>query len=126
MFTFAAAVLSFAGLCASGGASVDNVYAGDLPNAPGKRLSVITVTYPPGAKSAPHRHDAFVFAYVLSGRVRSRVDDGPVREYAAGQSWTETPNALHAVSENASATEPATFLVVFVAESGAALSAPAR
>ena len=87
---------------------------------------MITVTYPPGAKSAPHRHDAFVFAYVLSGRVRSRVGDGPVREYAAGQSWTEAPNALHAVSENASAIEPATFLVVFVADPDATLSAPSN
>jgi len=124
MTLVAAMLLAIGGLCAPGGAQVGNLYAGDLPNAPGKRLSVITVTYPPGAKSVPHRHDAFVFAYVLSGRVRSRVGDGPVREYSTGQSWTEAPNALHAVSENASATEPATFLVLFVADPDAALNSP--
>jgi quercetin dioxygenase-like cupin family protein len=74
------------------------------PNVPGKTLSVVVVDYRPGGFSAPHRHPAsgFVFAYVLSGAVRSQVEGEPLRFYRAGQSWTEPPNAHHIVSANAS------------------------
>jgi quercetin dioxygenase-like cupin family protein len=98
-----------------------------LPNVPGKSLSSVLVDYPPGAASAPHRHgDASVYAYVLAGAIRSEVDDGPVRIYRAGDSWFEPPGAHHTVSENASATEPARLLAVFVADDGATLTIPDR
>ena len=47
-----------------------------IPNLPGKRLVTHIVDYPPGASSAPHRHarSAFIYAYVLSGAIRSQVD----------------------------------------------------
>jgi quercetin dioxygenase-like cupin family protein len=58
--------------------------------------------------SVPHRHgSAFVYAYVLSGAVRSQVNDEPVRVYRPGETWFENPGSYHRVSENASATEPA-------------------
>ena len=101
--------------------------AADLPNAPGKRMTVVTVTYAPGEKSGPHHHasSAFLYARVLSGQVRSEVEgQGPARVYGVGEGWTEGPNAHHLVSENASAKEPATVLVVFVADTGATLTAP--
>ena len=98
-----------------------------LPNAPGKAMTVITVTYAPGQKSGPHHHaaSAFLYARVLSGQVRSEVEgQGPARVYGVGEGWTEGPNAHHVVSENASATEPASILVVFVADDGATLTTP--
>jgi quercetin dioxygenase-like cupin family protein len=61
-------------------------------------------------------------AYVLEGRVRFRVNDGPVTVYQAGESWLEPPGATHSVSANASATGPARLLAVFVAEDGAQLT----
>lgn len=36
--------------------------------------------------------------------------------FRAGESWTEPPGAYHPVSENASATEPASLLAIFVAD----------
>jgi quercetin dioxygenase-like cupin family protein len=42
--------------------------------------------------------------------------DEPKRIYRAGESWYETPGARHAVSRNASATEPAKLLAVFVVD----------
>jgi len=98
-----------------------------LPNVPGKRMTVVTVTYAPGEKSGPHHHAAsgFLYARVLAGHVRSQVEgQGPAKVYAVGEGWTEGPNAHHLVSENASATEPATILVVFVADEGAVLTTP--
>jgi quercetin dioxygenase-like cupin family protein len=91
-----------------------------IPNVPGKRLVSQIVDYPPGAISVPHRHgSAFVYAYVLSGAVRSQVDDEPVRVYRPGETWFENPGSYHRVSENASATEPARLLAVLIVDAGA-------
>jgi catalase len=90
----------------------------ELPNAPGKSLIAVVVDYPAGTKSAPHHHapSAFVYAYVLSGAIRSQVDDGPAKVYLAGDSFYEMPGQHHRVSENASTTEPARLLAVFIAD----------
>ena len=90
-----------------------------IPNLPGKRLVTHIVDYPPGVSSVPHRHgSAFVYAYVLSGAVRSQVDDEPVRVYRPGETWFESPGAHHRVSANASDTEPARLLAVLIADAG--------
>jgi quercetin dioxygenase-like cupin family protein len=89
-----------------------------IPNLPGKRLVTHVVDYPPGVRSAPHRHagSAFIYAYVVSGAIRSQVDDEPVRVYKPGETWFEKPGAYHRVSENASDTEPARLLAVLIVD----------
>jgi len=89
-----------------------------IPNLPGKRLVSHVVDYPPGARSAAHRHagSAFIYAYVVSGQIRSQVDDEPARVYRAGETWFESPGAHHRVSENASETEPARLLAVLIVD----------
>jgi quercetin dioxygenase-like cupin family protein len=89
-----------------------------IPNLPGKRLVSLVVDYAPGGRSAPHRHarSAFIYAYVLSGEIRSQVDDEPARVYRPGESWFENPGAHHLVSANASDTEPARLLAVFIVD----------
>ena len=103
------------------GATVKQIFSGKLPNVPGKTLTVVQVDYRPGGFSAPHRHPAsgFVFAYVLSGAVRSQVEGQPLREYTAGESWTEPPNSHHIVSANASKTKPARLLAYVIADDSA-------
>jgi quercetin dioxygenase-like cupin family protein len=90
-----------------------------LPNVPGKSLRVVRVEYAPGGSSPAHTHakSAFIHARVLQGAVRSAVNDGPPRVYRAGESFEERPGDRHSVSENASRTEPATLLAVFVVDS---------
>jgi quercetin dioxygenase-like cupin family protein len=96
-----------------------------LPNAPGKRITAIVVDYAPGGKSPKHHHAGSVFAYVLSGTIRSENSaTGPVRDYAAGETFFEPAGSVHLVSENASATEPARLLAIFVADDGAELTVP--
>lgn len=89
-------------------------------NVPGKSLVGVNVSYPPGAKNAAHHHarSAFIMAYVMSGLVRSQVEGEPMRVYHAGETWKETPGAHHLVSENASTTEPAELLAVFLVDTG--------
>jgi quercetin dioxygenase-like cupin family protein len=78
------------------------------------------VDYRLGGFSAPHRHPAsgFVFAYVLSGTIRSQVEGEPLRIYSAGQSWTEPPGAHHLVSANASKSKPARLIAYIIADEG--------
>jgi quercetin dioxygenase-like cupin family protein len=95
-----------------------------LANAPDKTLTVVTVNYAPGGKSSAHQHaGSSVFPYVLSGAIRSENSaTGAVRVYKAGESFFEPPGSRHLVSEHASATEPASMLVVFVADDDAQLT----
>jgi quercetin dioxygenase-like cupin family protein len=94
------------------------VYDHELPNVPGKSIKGVLVEYAPGGKSPAHTHpsSAFIYATVLEGAIRSQVNDGPVTTYRAGQSFSENPGDRHSVSENASATEPARLLAVFVVD----------
>ena len=84
------------------GVEVKAVFAEKLANVPGKSLTVVRVNYAPGGKSGAHRHAGSVFAYVLSGAIRSENSaTGPVKVYKAGESFFETAGSRHLVSENA-------------------------
>jgi quercetin dioxygenase-like cupin family protein len=94
------------------------VYEHALPNVPGKSIKGVLVEYGPGGTSSAHTHpkSAFIYATVLQGAIRSSVNDGPAVTYRAGQSFSEMPGDRHSVSENASKTEPAKLLAVFVVD----------
>ncbi|QJP12524.1 cupin domain-containing protein [Starkeya sp. ORNL1] len=103
-----------------GNAKVTLVYEHALPNVPGKSIKGVLVEYGPGGSSAAHTHptSAFIYATVLEGAIRSQVNDGPERTYRAGESFSELPGDRHGVSANASTTEKAKLLAVFVVDSG--------
>lgn len=100
------------------GENVKLVYDQPLPNVPGKSMRAVLVEYEPGGTSSAHTHpkSAFIYATVLEGAIRSKVNDGPVTTYHAGQGFSEFPGDRHGVSENASTTEPAKLLAVFVVD----------
>ncbi len=89
-----------------------------IPNIPGKSLNAVVVDYMPGGASPSHTHakSAFIFGYVLSGEIKSQVNDGPKRVFRTGESFYETPGSRHPVSRNASKTKPAKLLAVFVVD----------
>ena len=99
-------------------AKVTLVYQHELPNVPGKSIKGVLVEYGPGGSSPGHMHpkSAFIYATVLEGEIRSQVNDGPVTTYKAGQSFSELPGDRHRVSANASETQPAKLLAVFVVD----------
>jgi len=122
LFLFAAVAL-FAPIVAAQdtiapGAKVSVVFEHELPNVPGKSMRAVLVEYAPGAGSPSHRHptSAFIYARVLEGAIRSKVNDEPERTYQTGESWVEKPGDHHPVSKNASATEPAKLLAIFVVD----------
>jgi quercetin dioxygenase-like cupin family protein len=98
---------------------VKQVFEHAIPNIPGKSLAALVVSYPPGGKSPSHRHagSAFVYAHVLSGAIRSQVNEEPARVYRVGEGFYEVPGSHHRVSENASDREPASLLAVFIVDS---------
>jgi len=109
----------------SAGSTLDKVepiasYA--LPNVPGKRVTIVRVFYGPGGFTRAHQHAGSVTAYVTKGEIRSQLGGGPVETFQVGQSFFEPPGATHLVSANASNTEPAELIAVFVADEGAQLT----
>src|SRR5688572_19682067 len=92
----------------------------------GWSVTAVEVSYAPGESSPPHRHPGITIAYVLEGEIRSKVGDAPEKTYTAGEMFLETPDQLHAVSRNASATLPAKLLAVLLAEKGKPLTTPAK
>jgi quercetin dioxygenase-like cupin family protein len=96
------------GIAADKNAKITLVYEHELPNVPGKSLRAVLVEYGPGGGSPSHRHpsSAFIYARVLEGAIRSKVNDAPERTYQAGESWIEQPGDHHQVSQNASTTAP--------------------
>jgi quercetin dioxygenase-like cupin family protein len=100
-----------------------------IPNIPGKSLIILEVDYAPGAASPPHTHakSAFIYAYVISGEIESKVNNGETRIYKTGESWSEPPNASHPISRNASKSTPAKLLAVFVVDTDdKALTTPVK
>ncbi|WP_407158278.1 cupin domain-containing protein [Bradyrhizobium sp. STM 3557] len=93
-----------------------------LPNVPGKRVTVVRVSYGPGGFTPPHRHGGSVTAYITKGEIRSQLRGGPVETFVVGQTFFEPPGAIHLVSANASNTEPAELIAVVVADEGAELT----
>jgi len=91
----------------------------EIPGEPLRDLSLVEVTYPPGTGSPPHLHANGVMAFVVSGTITSKVDDGPEQTFHAGDAWWEPAGAIHRVSRNASSTEPARLLAIYVAPRGA-------
>jgi quercetin dioxygenase-like cupin family protein len=110
---------------ASSGSSlnkVELVTSHALPDMPGKRVTIVRVTYGPGGFTPPHRHGGTVTAYITRGQIKSKLNDGPVEIFDVGQSFFEPPGTIHYVSANASNTEPAELIAVFVADEGAQLT----
>jgi quercetin dioxygenase-like cupin family protein len=98
---------------------VKPVFEHIIPNAQGKSMVAVIVSYPPGGKSPAHHHaqSAFIYAYVLSGAIRSQVGVEPAKVYRVGEGFYEVPGSHHRISENASDKEPASLLAVFVVDS---------
>ncbi|HEY6642138.1 cupin domain-containing protein [Povalibacter sp.] len=92
----------------------------------GKEGLMLTVEYPPGGSSPSHRHNANTFVYVLEGSIVMQVADGEEVTLNPGETFYEQPSDIHAVSRNASRTQPAKFLVFMVKDVGAPVSEPVR
>jgi quercetin dioxygenase-like cupin family protein len=107
-------------------AKVAPLMSKDLTECPGKEGVMITVEYPPGHSDEIHRHNAYVFVYVLEGSVVMQVRGGKELTLTPGQTFYEGPDDVHVLGRNASKTKPAKFVAFFVKNKGAAITVPAK
>jgi quercetin dioxygenase-like cupin family protein len=107
-------------------AAVKQLLTQDLAGIPGKEAVMLTVEYPPGGSSLPHRHDADVFVYVLEGSLLMQVDGQPAVTLGPGQTFHERPTDIHRKSANASASQPAKFVVFIVKDKGRPVTQPVK
>lgn len=89
------------------------------------KMTVVEVSYAPGASSPPHSHPCPVFVYVIQGAMRSQVKGGPETVYRAGEGFYEEANGVHQISGNASQQDSVRFLASFLCDRQVPLSVPA-
>jgi quercetin dioxygenase-like cupin family protein len=107
-------------------AAVTPIMQKNLPDVHGKEVLMISVEYPPGSVDPIHRHNAHAFVYVLEGSIIMQVRGGKEVTLTPGQTFYEGPHDVHTVGRNASNTQPAKFLVVFLKNKGAPALVPAK
>lgn len=97
-----------------------------LPAGNFRNVQAVVIELPPGAGAPTHRHDVAVLAYVIEGVVENQFDGGPVQAHKLGDSWWEAPGTVHNVARNASKTERARLLVVYIGEDGKTPTVPLK
>lgn len=63
-------------------------------------VTVVEVTFEPGQKDSPHRHNGPVFGYVLEGEYEHAINDEPVKTFKAGDTFYEPSGCVHRVARN--------------------------
>jgi len=109
--------------------SARSVAQKDAPriNLDGWQMTATEVSYPPGESSGRHRHPGFVIGYVLEGQYRFAVNEQPPTVLSPGQMFFESfdaPGEVHAVSGNASTTQPAKILAIVFTKKGDPVTIP--
>jgi quercetin dioxygenase-like cupin family protein len=84
----------------------------------GMEASLVEVSYPPGGRSAEHRHPGFILGYVIEGQIRFAINHETPRVLRRGETFYEPAGVLHSTSENAQPGMPAKMLAFMVAPSG--------
>jgi quercetin dioxygenase-like cupin family protein len=87
-------------------AAVATLMQRDLRDLNAKEALLLSVEYPPGGASLPHRHDADVFVYVLAGEVVMQVLGRPAVTLKTGDTCYEGPADVHVRPANASSRAP--------------------
>ncbi len=90
------------------------VFEKELPKADYNQSISIQFEYPPGYSQEEHEHPADLFAYVLSGRVKSKLKGEKAKTFETGEMWWEPKGSIHQTFENLSETEPARLLVIYL------------
>lgn len=77
-----------------------------------------SVTFTPNQHTGRHQHPIPVIGYVVSGAVAFQVEGQPARTLHAGEAFYEPANTTIAVFDNASASDPATFIGFYLMGAG--------
>jgi quercetin dioxygenase-like cupin family protein len=64
--------------------------------------TVVEVTFEPGQEDSSHHHAGPVFGYVLEGEYEHALNDEPLKNYKAGDTFYEPSGSVHRVARNPS------------------------
>jgi len=78
------------------------------------RVEIYRVTLPPGQAAGRHTHPGGVAGYVTAGRIAFELAGHPTCELRAGDAYFEPAVAVVHRFDNASATDPATFITCYL------------
>ena len=108
-----------AGVRQSGFSGVTRKLLERLP-LPGDRreLAVVEVTYPPGGTAPLHRHPVGGIIYIVEGVAESAYDSDEPRQYRAGETLQDRPDAPHTLFRNCDPERPLRFLTIYALEPG--------
>lgn len=123
---FCLACIAPANLIARGVKVTPPLLSRDITEFPGKEGVMITVEYAPSVSEPIHRHNAYVFVYVIEGSVVMQVKGGKEMTLNAGQTFYEAPTDVHVIVRNASKTKPAKFVAFLVRDKGAPVHIPVK
>src|SRR5947208_15942844 len=98
----------------------------DLADLAGKQAVVRANEYPPGTSNPPHRHNAHVFLHLLEGQLIVQLKGGQPVTLNPGDTYYESPNDIHVVSKNPSATMAAKALIFMVKDKGVPATTPVK
>ncbi|OCL06495.1 hypothetical protein AOQ84DRAFT_321366 [Glonium stellatum] len=97
--------------------AIKMLYSYSLRNIPGFSVIGLSVSFPPGGSSPPHRHGgASIAGVVISGTAYNKMNNDPTLVLEKGETWYEAPGCHHKISMNASDSEDLVLLATFIVE----------
>jgi len=91
-----------------------------FPSSENDEVTISKVTIPSGDSTGWHKHDCPVYAYVLKGTLRVKLEDGTIKEYTENNCFAEVVKTLHN-GFNSSKSE-VVLIAFYLGEKGKALS----
>ena len=109
---------------AAAASGIKAIYERELPpvNLDGWQVTVVELTFAPGATSPKHAHPGFILGYILEGEYRFQLEGEQENVLSAGDVFYEAPGSIHLPSGSASITKPARILALAFAEKGKAIT----
>jgi quercetin dioxygenase-like cupin family protein len=79
-----------------------------------EHVQITEITLAPGAPVGRHLHPVPVVGYIVTGQILFEIDGGEPRLLSAGEAFYEPPAVTILHFDNASASESATFVAVYL------------
>jgi len=79
-----------------------------------RSVDVREIRFAPGQKTGRHVHPCTVVGYIASGAAELEIEGQPVQRLPAGAAFHEPAGQVIARFDNASATEPMTFIAFYL------------
>ena len=77
-------------------------------------VDIREITLAPGQQTGRHLHPCTVVGYIVSGNAQMQIEGQPIQPLPAGSAFHEPANTVIAAFNNASDSEPMTFIAFYL------------